>query len=45
MNRSDRYLTLMRERTLVFDGAMGTQIQAAGLTADDFGGKEGATTT
>ena len=32
----------MRERTLVFDGAMGTQIQAAELTAGDFGGKEGA---
>jgi 5-methyltetrahydrofolate--homocysteine methyltransferase len=28
----------MRGRILVLDGAMGTMIQAAGLTADDFGG-------
>ncbi len=27
-----------RERVLVFDGAMGTMIQRAGLSADDFGG-------
>src|SRR3954452_8883372 len=42
MNRSDLYLETLRQRTLVFDGAMGTQIQDAGLTAGDFGGKEGA---
>jgi len=29
-------------RVLVFDGAMGTQIQGAGLKAAEFGGKEGA---
>src|SRR5438477_8627776 len=28
----------LRERILVLDGAMGTMIQAAALTADDFGG-------
>ena len=32
------YLELLGERVLVFDGAMGTSIQALGLTADDFGG-------
>src|SRR5689334_12606575 len=42
LNRSDRYLEILRHRTLVYDGAMGTQIQAAELTAGDFGGKEGA---
>jgi 5-methyltetrahydrofolate--homocysteine methyltransferase len=31
---------LLRERILVFDGAMGTQIQARKLTAADFGGPE-----
>ena len=30
------------KRVLVFDGAMGTQIQGFGLKAPDFGGKEGA---
>ncbi len=29
----------LRERVLVIDGAMGTQIQARGLTAADFGGE------
>jgi 5-methyltetrahydrofolate--homocysteine methyltransferase len=33
-----RYLDLLRERVLLFDGAMGTQLQARGLTAADFGG-------
>ncbi|HET6894279.1 MAG TPA: methionine synthase [Candidatus Baltobacteraceae bacterium] len=32
------YLQLLRERVLVFDGAMGTQLMALELTADDFGG-------
>jgi len=32
-------LDTLRQRVLVYDGAMGTQIQAASLTADDFGGK------
>jgi 5-methyltetrahydrofolate--homocysteine methyltransferase len=32
----------LARRVLVFDGAMGTQIQGEHLTASDFGGKEGA---
>src|SRR5579862_1974485 len=32
------YLRLLRERVLVFDGAMGTQLMALELSADDFGG-------
>jgi 5-methyltetrahydrofolate--homocysteine methyltransferase len=32
-------LEVLRQRVLVYDGAMGTQIQARGLTAEDFGGK------
>jgi 5-methyltetrahydrofolate--homocysteine methyltransferase len=34
-------LRVLRERVLVFDGAMGTQIQSANLTLDDFAGQEG----
>jgi 5-methyltetrahydrofolate--homocysteine methyltransferase len=34
-------LEALRERVLIYDGAMGTQIQARQLTAEDFGGKEG----
>lgn len=34
-------LRVLRERVLVFDGGMGTQIQNANLTLDDFRGKEG----
>lgn len=30
----------LEEKILVLDGAMGTQLQAAGLTAEDFGGEE-----
>ena len=30
---------LVRERILLFDGAMGTRIEAAGPTAEDFGGE------
>ena len=33
-------LTALSERILVIDGAMGTQLQARNLTADDFGGAE-----
>ncbi|HEX9108858.1 MAG TPA: homocysteine S-methyltransferase family protein, partial [Longimicrobiales bacterium] len=33
-----RYLALLRERILVFDGAMGTNLQVQNLTAEDFGG-------
>ncbi len=32
------YLDLLKQRVLVFDGAMGTSIQALGLSAADFGG-------
>src|SRR5262245_10621853 len=40
---SDRPLLLdvLAERVLVYDGAMGSTIQAYNLTPDDFGGKEG----
>ncbi|HZD00201.1 MAG TPA: methionine synthase [Actinomycetes bacterium] len=35
------FLSALRERVLVFDGAMGTMLQAANLTLDDYQGKEG----
>ena len=35
---NSRFLDLLRERVLFFDGAMGTQLQARELKADDFGG-------
>src|ERR1700678_744302 len=34
------YLQALRERVLIFDGAMGTNLQMMGLTADDFGGPD-----
>src|SRR5437773_6225118 len=34
-----RLLEALADRVLVYDGAMGTQIQARELTAEDFGGK------
>ena len=34
-------LQALRERVLIFDGAMGTQIQAANLSLDEYWGKEG----
>ena len=34
-------MAALRERVVVFDGAMGTMLQAAGLTLDDYDGKEG----
>ena len=37
--RDTGYLTALEDRVLVFDGAMGTNIQRYNLTADDFGGK------
>jgi 5-methyltetrahydrofolate--homocysteine methyltransferase len=43
MSPTDRLAALraaLNERILVLDGAMGTAIQAANLTADDFGGPE-----
>ncbi|MFL6217550.1 MAG: methionine synthase [Actinomycetes bacterium] len=39
MNRD--FLGVLRERVLVFDGAMGTMLQNAGLSLDDYQGKEG----
>ncbi len=35
------FLSLLKEKVMIFDGAMGTQIQARHLTPDDFWGKEG----
>lgn len=37
-NRS--YLDATKERVLIFDGAMGTALQAMGLPAEDYGGEE-----
>src|SRR5580698_5994056 len=34
------YLQALRERVVIFDGAMGTNLQLLGLEADDFGGPE-----
>lgn len=34
------FLQLLQDRILVFDGAMGTQLQARTLSADDFGGAD-----
>ncbi len=34
------YLRAASERVVIFDGAMGTNLQLAGLTADDFGGAD-----
>ena len=34
-----RYLDLIAERVVVFDGAFGTYVQALDLSADDFGGE------
>jgi 5-methyltetrahydrofolate--homocysteine methyltransferase len=36
--RAFPFLGALKERVLIFDGAMGTMIQRANLTADDFGG-------
>src|ERR1051326_128727 len=33
------YLESLRDRVLFFDGAMGTQVQARELSAEDYGGK------
>ena len=35
------FLDLLSRRVLIFDGAMGTQLHAANLSAADYGGKEG----
>jgi len=34
------YLAALGKRVLVFDGAMGTNLQAIGLTPDDYGGEQ-----
>ncbi|HEV2927825.1 MAG TPA: homocysteine S-methyltransferase family protein, partial [Propionibacteriaceae bacterium] len=39
MNRD--FMGALRERVLVFDGAMGTMLQNAGLSLDDYQGLEG----
>jgi len=35
-----RYLDALQKRVLIFDGAMGTSLQAQNLTAEDFGGEK-----
>ncbi|RIK09574.1 MAG: methionine synthase [Acidobacteria bacterium] len=35
------FLEVAREKTIIFDGAMGTQLQVRNLGADDFWGQEG----
>lgn len=41
MNNGRAFLEALDERVLVCDGAVGTQIQAAGLSIDDFEGLDG----
>src|SRR6185312_12844051 len=38
-SRSSAYLAALAHRVLVYDGAMGTNIQGYHLTPDDFGGR------
>src|SRR5882672_6884381 len=35
------FLETLKKRVLVFDGAMGTNLQTQNLTPEDFGGKDG----
>src|SRR5574338_31475 len=35
-----RYLDALKERVLIFDGAMGTSLQKQNLTAEHFGGEK-----
>ncbi|MCX6549559.1 MAG: methylenetetrahydrofolate reductase C-terminal domain-containing protein, partial [Acidobacteria bacterium] len=37
-----QYLDALHDKVLVFDGAMGTEVQKHGLTAEDFGGEQHA---
>ena len=37
-NSASPYLAALAERVLVYDGAMGTNLQRYNLSADDFGG-------
>ena len=39
MSQVSRYLEAVRQRVIVFDGAMGTMIQNLGLEAADYGGE------
>jgi len=34
------YLDTLQQRVLIFDGAMGTSLQALGLTPEQFGGEQ-----
>src|SRR4028119_411608 len=36
----NKFLELLKERIVVFDGAMGTNLQVQNLTLDDFGGAQ-----
>ncbi|HEY7161081.1 MAG TPA: homocysteine S-methyltransferase family protein, partial [Acidobacteriota bacterium] len=36
-----KFLKLLKDKILIFDGAMGTSIQKYNLSAEDFAGKEG----
>jgi 5-methyltetrahydrofolate--homocysteine methyltransferase len=38
MTKTSKYLDTLKQRVLVYDGAMGTSIQKLGLSATDFGG-------
>ena len=40
LERINELKSLLRQRILITDGAMGTQIQARGLGPEDFGGEE-----
>ena len=40
MNTWINFYKLLQDRILFIDGAMGTMLQAAGLTAEDFGGAQ-----
>lgn len=42
MKRTE-YQDILKERLLIFDGAMGTHLQRYNLTVDDDQGKEGCT--
>jgi hypothetical protein len=35
------FLETLKKKVLIFDGAMGTNVQTYNLTKEDFGGKEG----
>ena len=35
-----KYLDALKQKTIIFDGAMGTSLQALNLTAEDFGGEK-----